>query len=65
MCGGSLRKRPDDDREIIKKRLEIYHKETEPLIEFFKEKNLLLEIDASNSVAETKTAAFKVLGVQI
>lgn len=64
VCGGALRKRPDDDREIIKKRLEIYHKETEPLISFFKERKLLLEIDASKSVAETKAAAFKVLGVQ-
>lgn len=63
ICQGELRVRPDDDESIIRKRLEIYHKETEPLILFFRQKGLLSCIDASNSVAETKEAAFKVLGV--
>lgn len=65
VCGGTLRQRPDDDEEIIKKRLEIYHKETEPLINFFKNKGLLSCVNAEGSVAETRARAFKVLGVDL
>lgn len=63
VCGSALRTRSDDDEEIIKNRLEIYHKETEPLISFFERKDLLSRIDASKSVEETRNAAFKILGV--
>lgn len=63
VCGNALRIRSDDDKEIIKNRLKIYHKETEPLISFFERKDLLSRIDASKSVEETRNAAFKILGV--
>ena len=63
VCGGTLRVRSDDDAEIIKKRLKIYHKETEPLISFFEDKKLLTRVNASGSIEQTKTEAFKVLGV--
>jgi len=35
-CGGKLYKRPDDNRETILKRLEVYEKETAPLKEFYR-----------------------------
>lgn len=38
--GGEIIKREDDEPEAIKKRLEIYHKQTEPLINLFKEHNV-------------------------
>lgn len=63
VCGNALRIRSDDNKEIIKKRLEIYHEETEPLISFFEKKELLSRIDASQSVEMTRNAAFKILGV--
>lgn len=63
VCGNALRIRSDDDEEIIKNRLKIYHKETEPLISFFERKDLLSRIDASKSVEETRNVAFKILGV--
>lgn len=63
VCGNALRIRSDDDEEIIKNRLKIYHKETEPLISFFERKDLLSRVDASKSVEETRSAAFKILGV--
>lgn len=63
VCGSALRIRSDDDEKIIKNRLEIYHKKTEPLISFFERKDLLSRIDASKSVEETRNAAFKILGV--
>ena len=65
VCGSALRKRSDDDEEIIKKRLKIYHKETEPLISFFEKKKLLSRVEAGKSVSETRNAAFKILGVEL
>ena len=36
-CGGRLYQREDDKEEAIRKRLEIYHKDTKPLTDFYKE----------------------------
>jgi len=44
-CGGELKQRKDDKPETIKHRLEVYHKETEPLIGYYKTRNLLQEVD--------------------
>ncbi len=41
--------RKDDVPEVIKQRLDIYHKETQPLIQFYKEKGLLKEVDGSGA----------------
>ena len=53
ITGEALIQREDDNPEVIKKRLSVYYKETEPLLEFYKNKNLkFIEIDASKSVDE-------------
>ncbi len=44
-CGSALTKRKDDNPETIKERLDVYHKNTEPLINFYKEENKLQTID--------------------
>ena len=43
-CGGELYQRDDQKPEVIKKRLEVYRKETEPLIQYYREKGILLDI---------------------
>jgi len=48
-CGGDLIIREDDKIEAITKRLEVYRKQTEPLIGFYREKNKLTDVDASPS----------------
>jgi len=48
-CGGELIIREDDKIEAITKRLEVYRKQTEPLISFYREKNKLTDVDASPS----------------
>ena len=51
ITGEALIQREDDNPEVIKKRLLVYYNETEPLLEFYKNKNLkFIEIDASKSV---------------
>lgn len=44
-CGSALTKRKDDNPETIKERLDVYHKNTEPLINFYKEENKIETID--------------------
>jgi len=51
-CSASLIIREDDKEESIKKRLENYAKQTQPLIDYYKKKNLLIDIDARPSTQE-------------
>ena len=51
ITGEALIQREDDNPEVIKKRLSVYYNETEPLLEFYKNKHLkFIEIDASKPV---------------
>ncbi|MDR2864405.1 MAG: adenylate kinase [Spirochaetaceae bacterium] len=49
-CGGEVYIRDDDKPESIKKRLEVYRSQTEPLIAYYREKGNLVDIDASPQV---------------
>lgn len=46
------RGRQDDTPELIKKRLELYHESTHPALDYFKNKGILEEIDASASIEQ-------------
>lgn len=48
-CGGSLRQREDDRAEAVVKRLEVYRSQTEPLLGFYRSRDLLVEVDADRS----------------
>lgn len=47
-CDGSLYQRDDDKEEVVKERLAVYRKETTPLIDFYKNKGLLLEVKVTS-----------------
>lgn len=64
-CGTTLTKRDDDTESVIRKRLSIYKKETEPLVEFFRERGILKEVEGKKTVAETKETVFTALGVNV
>lgn len=49
ICGGTVSQRKDDSYETAVKRLEVYEKQTMPLIEFYKKEGLLLEVDGSGT----------------
>ena len=51
-CGGELYQRADDNVVTVKKRLEVYFKETSPLIDYYKRAGKLLEINGEGSAAE-------------
>lgn len=48
-CGGELYTRDDDKAESIKKRLEVYRESTAPLIDFYRAKGKLVDVDAKPS----------------
>jgi adenylate kinase len=52
-CQGPLYQRDDDKEEIIRKRLEVYRAQTQPLIDYYaKQKEVLREIDSENNKAQ-------------
>jgi len=61
-CGGQLYTRPDDSLESITNRLEVYKKQTEPLINYYRKKEILKEIDSSKSPEDTLVQIRKALG---
>ena len=62
-CQGEIYIREDDKAEAIQKRLEVYRAQTEPLINFYREKGLLLDIDSSTMADETVNNFKKAMGL--
>ena len=61
-CGGKLVRRKDDAPETVKARLEVYHKETEPLKDFYAKRGLLKSVENQATVAETSQVILRALG---
>ncbi len=51
-CGGGLVLRDDDKPETVAKRLEVYHTQTQPLIEYYAGEKILKEVDGTKDVAD-------------
>ncbi len=60
-CGGELYQRPDDTRQTVRERLQVYFAETAPLIDYFTRRGKLLEIDGEGSVDEVTQKIMAVL----
>ncbi len=58
-CGGKLSQRKDDTEEAIKERLQIYHKQTQPVLEFYKDK--LIKIDGEQSIEKAEQEILNIL----
>ncbi len=52
LCGTALIMRDDDKPDVIRHRLQVYRQQTEPLIEFYREQDMLVEIDAGRSIED-------------
>jgi adenylate kinase len=61
-CGGELYQRDDDKAETVKKRLEVYFKETAPLIDYFKKAGKLLEINGEGTTDAINQRIMAALG---
>jgi len=62
-CGTALIIRKDDEAETIKNRLQTYHKETAPLIDYYRKQGKLKEASGDYGIAEQTAVVLKVLGL--
>ena len=62
VCGESLILRDDDKPETVKKRLDVYHTQTQPLIDFYTERKVLVEVDGTQSMDKVFVVIMKILG---
>lgn len=60
-CGGELSKRSDDNKETLKERLISYHKQTEPLIDYYTLKGILKTIDGNKKIEDVSKEIFTIL----
>ena len=61
-CGEGLILRDDDKPETVKNRLNIYHEQTQPLIDFYTEKGVLKEVDGTVDMKDVFQAIVNILG---
>jgi adenylate kinase len=61
-CGGELFQRDDDKEETIKKRLDVYQKQTAPLIEYYSKKNIMKTVMGVGSIDDIFKKVTAVLG---
>jgi len=64
-CGGTLMRREDDEPTTIKRRLEVYEKQTRSLIQYYREKGILFEIDGTGSIDEVYGRILNALGMSL
>lgn len=60
-CGGQLVQREDDKAETVRKRLEVYHAETEPLKGFYEGKGILVPVANQDTIEGTSKAIMEAL----
>jgi adenylate kinase len=58
-CGGELYQRDDDKPETVRARLGFYHQQTAPLIDFYRQAGLLMEVDGAGGIDEVSSELIK------
>lgn len=61
-CGRELVLRDDDKPETVKNRLEVYHDQTQPLIDFYTKKGILKTVDGTQDMNDVFAAIVTILG---
>ena len=61
-CGEKLVLREDDKPETVKKRLQVYHEQTQPLIDYYDKKGALLTVDGTKDIKVVFDEITAVLG---
>ena len=62
-CGGQLVQREDDRAETVRKRLAVYHEETEPLKGFYEAKGILVSVANQDTIEGTSKVMMEALGL--
>jgi len=59
--GAELIQRPDDNPEVVEKRLETYHQQTEPLVDYYKKQGIVHDFDANDEAGVVASSIFDAL----
>ena len=62
LCGSEVVQRKDDTAETVAERLDVYENQTQPLIDYYKEKNLLSQVDGTKAINEVFEQICDILG---
>ena len=55
-CGGELTQRPDDRAEVVANRLRTYHEQTRPLVDYYRGRGVLVDVDGQAGMDEVTRA---------
>lgn len=61
-CGGALQQRTDDEPETVRRRLDVYARETAPLVAYYERESVLRNVDASGPAEEVFEAIQRAIG---
>lgn len=64
VCGSDVIQRADDNESTVSERLEVYDAQTQPLINFYKEKNLLSVVDGTQTIEDVFKDIVNILGAK-
>ncbi len=62
-CGSPLMQRDDDKPDAIRRRLEIYHRDTQPLIDYYRSRGILHEVNGEQEIARVEKDISEIFGV--
>jgi adenylate kinase len=62
VCGTAVTRRDDDREETVRNRLDVYHQQTQPLEEFYRQKSLLVNVPGAGSVNDIANRVDEVAG---
>lgn len=62
-CGNALSQRPDDRREVVENRVNVYLRDTMPVIEHYAARGLLTRVNGAGEIAQVRDALFAVMEV--
>ena len=65
VCGGQVIQRADDQPEAIRSRLEVYERDTAPLLDFYRERGLLVSVDGSRAPDDVTADIVAVIGERL
>lgn len=61
LCGGELVQRKDDKKETVAQRIEVYKNQTEPLVNYYKNKGILKTVDGTLKIEEVFKSIVRIL----
>ncbi|WP_040210052.1 adenylate kinase [Clostridium polynesiense] len=65
ICGSDIIQRKDDTEETVRERLDVYKAQTQPLIDFYEDRNVLSKVDGTKAINEVFESICNILGEKI